>query len=64
MMRLELKLAVLALLTIGLVGCGGTTENATPEQSAVDQYVQDNAEAVAAQEAIDAAAQSEEEEDD
>jgi hypothetical protein len=51
----------LFLFGLSFVGCGGESAPETVDSSAIESYVANNPEAVAQQEALDAAAEAEEE---
>jgi hypothetical protein len=51
----------LFLFGLSIVGCGSDSAPETVETSAIESYVADNPEAVAQQEALDAAREAEEE---
>jgi hypothetical protein len=56
-----LSSCVLFLFALSIVGCSGSSEPQTTDLSAIESYVADNPEAVAQQEALDAAREAAEE---
>ena len=52
------------ILTISLIGCGDNTTPQTVETSEIENYVNENADAVARQEELDQMAEAEAEDED